>query len=99
MAPPRRRPPVHPGEVLQIEFLDELGISAYRLAKGIGVPLNRITGILKGQRAITADTALRLERFFGVSAEHWINLQKSFELDLALRHSGRQLEKIRAWAP
>ena len=98
MAKQRRRPPVHPGEVLKVEFLDELGISAYRVAKAIGVPVNRITAILKGNRAVTAETALRLAQFFGTSAEHWMNLQKNYELDLARRQSGKEISRIRAFA-
>ena len=77
----RRLPPVHPGEILKDEFLAPLGISQYRLAKDIGVPPRRINEIVKGRRAITADTALRLSRFFGLSAQFWMNLQTRYELD------------------
>lgn len=77
----RRLPPVHPGEILRDEFLAPLGISQYRLAKDIGVPPRRINEIVKGRRAITADTALRLSRFFGLSAQFWMNLQTRYELD------------------
>ena len=72
-------PPIHPGEILA-EELDELGLSANAFAKALGVPTNRITAILNGQRGVTADTALRLARYFGTGAQFWLNLQKSFEL-------------------
>ncbi|MCH8344690.1 MAG: HigA family addiction module antidote protein [Planctomycetes bacterium] len=77
----KRLPPVHPGEILRDEFLTPLGISQYRLAKDIGVPPRRINEIVKGRRAITADTALRLSRYFGISAHFWMNLQTRYELD------------------
>ncbi len=77
----KRLPPVHPGEILKDEFLAPLGISQYRLAKDIGVPPRRINEIVKGRRAITADTALRLSRYFGLSAQFWMNLQTRYELD------------------
>ena len=77
--------PVHPGEILLEEFLkpSEPPINANMLAKGIGVPANRITAIVKGQRGITGDTAVRLGAFFNTSAEFWMNLQKTYELRLA----------------
>ncbi len=77
----RRLPPIHPGEILKDEFLTPLEISQYRLAKDIGVPPRRINEIVKGRRAITADTALRLSRHFGLSAQFWMNLQTRYELD------------------
>lgn len=86
-----RRAPIHPGEILVDEFLNELGITSYALAKGIGVPTNRVTGIVNGDRSITADTALRFARFFGNSAEFWMNLQTHYELEKAERQSGRQI--------
>ena len=86
-----RRLPIHPGEILLDEFLNELGITSYALAKGIGVPTNRVTGIVNGDRSITADTALRFARFFGNSAEFWMNLQTHYELEKAERQSGRQI--------
>ena len=89
---PRRVAPIHPGEVLQQEFLTPLGITPYRLAKEISVALTRITAILAGTRAITADTALRLGRFFGMSAEFWLGLQQQFDLDTARAALKRQLE-------
>ena len=74
-------PPIHPGEILQTEFLDPLGLSQNRLAREIGVPPRRINEIVHGKRAITADTALRLGKFFGTSAQLWLNLQAEYELD------------------
>lgn len=82
--------PVHPGEILG-EELEELGMSASAMAGALGVPTNRITAILKGQRGITADTALRLSRYFGTSAQLWLNLQKSFELRVAEIRSGKDI--------
>jgi antitoxin HigA-1 len=72
---------IHPGEVLKEEFLIPLGISAYRLSKDLDVPQTRISGILKGNRRITADTALRLSRYFGNSAKFWMGLQDDFDLE------------------
>ena len=74
--------PVHPGEILA-EELDELGLSASALAKTLDVPTNRVTALLKGQRGITADTALRLSRYFGTTPQLWQDLQKTFELRVA----------------
>ncbi len=88
-----RRTPIHPGEVLLHEFLKELGITSYALAKSVGVPTNRITGIVNGDRAISADTAFRLARFFGNSAEFWMNLQMHYDLEIANRRSGRQIKR------
>lgn len=75
-----KRAPIHPGEILKAEFLDELGLSAYALAKALAVPANRVTGIVNGDRSITADTALRLSRFFGTTPEFWLNLQTHYDL-------------------
>ena len=88
-----RRAPIHPGEILAEEFLDELGVTSYALAKAIGVPTNRVTGIVNGERSITADTALRLAQFFGNSAEFWMNLQMHHDLELAERRSGRRIRR------
>ena len=74
--------PVHPGEILR-EELEALGLSANALAKALDVPANRITAILRGERGVTADTALRLSRFFGTTPQVWMNLQKNFELRVA----------------
>ena len=72
--------PIHPGEILLEEFLRPMGISQYRLAKDIGVPQRRISEITQGKRAITADTALRLGRYFGMEAQFWLNLQSRYDL-------------------
>ncbi len=79
----KRMSPIHPGEILREDLLKELGLSEYRLAKDIGVPALRINQIVKGRRAITADTALRLGRYFGTSAEFWMNLQAHYDLEVA----------------
>jgi len=76
----KKLPNIHPGEILLEEFLKPLGITAYRLAKEIGVPATRISEILKAKRGITVDTALRFSRFFGNTPEFWINLQTEFDL-------------------
>ena len=80
--------PVHPGEILA-EELGDLGLSANALANALAVPTNRITAILKGQRGVTADTALRLSRYFGTTPRLWLNLQKTFELRVAETESGK----------
>ncbi|MCX5899364.1 MAG: HigA family addiction module antitoxin [Proteobacteria bacterium] len=77
------RPPVHTGEILVEDFLKPMGITQYRLAKSIGVSYRRIGQIVAGQRAITADTALRLARFFGTDAQSWMNLQAHYDLETA----------------
>jgi addiction module HigA family antidote len=84
--------PIHPGTILAEEFLDPLGLSAYALAKAICVPRNRITGIVHGERAITADTALRLGRFFGMSPEIWLGLQMDYDLETTRASIGSRLE-------
>jgi antitoxin HigA-1 len=84
---------IHPGEHLA-EELKELSISAAELARQIDVPVNRVTGIINGQRAITADTALRLGHWFGTSSEFWLNLQKLYELRLAREEVGDRVEKL-----
>jgi len=89
-----KRAPLHPGKILLHEFLNELGITSYALAKRVGVPTNRITGIVNGDRSISADTALRLGRFFGNSPEFWMNLQMHYDLKLAERRSGRQIRQV-----
>ena len=86
-------PPVHPGEVLRHDFLEPLGLSAHALALALHVAPNRITAILAGDRAVTAETALRLARHFGTSPGFWLNLQNSHELDVTERAKG---ERIRA---
>ena len=82
--------PVHPGEILR-EELDALGLSAHALSKALGVPVNRITMILNGQRGVTADTALRLAHYFGTSPQLWLNLQKTWELSRAEIDAGREI--------
>jgi addiction module HigA family antidote len=91
-----RLAPVHPGQVLQEDFLDGFGITQHRLAVAIGVPPRRINEIVHGKRGITADTALRLGRYFGTSAQFWLNLQTRYDLDLA---EDRVADQIAAIAP
>jgi len=78
----RKLPPIHPGEILMEEFLEPMGISQYRLAKDISVPARRINEIVHGKRSITADTALRLGRYFGMSPQFWLNLQTRYDLEV-----------------
>jgi addiction module HigA family antidote len=84
---------IHPGVVLKHEFLDPLGISAYRLAKDINVPINRVSAIVNGRRAITAETALRFARYFGTDAQSWINLQARYDLSMARRAAGKRIDR------
>lgn len=84
---------ITPGEILLEDFLKPLGLSQYRVANDIGVPPRRINEIVKGQRAITADTALRLGRYFQMSAQFWLNLQSHFDLEQESERFGSQLEK------
>jgi len=78
----KKLPPIHPGEVLMDEFLEPMGISQYRLAKDMSVPPRRINEIVHGKRSITADTALRLGRFFTMSPQFWLNLQTRYDLEV-----------------
>lgn len=87
-------PPIHPGEVLQEDFLNGFGITQHKLAVSIGVPPRRINEIVHGTRRITADTALRLGRYFGMSAQFWINLQAHYDLEVELDGMGDALDKI-----
>lgn len=87
------RSPIHPGEHLS-EAIQAQGVTAAQLARDLKVPANRITGILHGTRAVTADTALRLGRYFGTSAEFWMNLQQLYELRRAARTMGDRLKRI-----
>lgn len=89
--------PVTPGELLQEEFLTPMGISKYRLAKEIGVPAQRIGEIVAGRRAVSADTDLRLCRFFGLSNGYWLRAQAAYDTELAERRLGPELRKIRPW--
>jgi addiction module HigA family antidote len=90
-------PPVTPGELLQEEFLGPMGISRYRLAKEIGVPAQRIGEIVAGRRSITADTDLRLCRFFGLSDGYWLRAQVAHDTEIAHARLATDLEKIRPW--
>ena len=91
--------PVHPGEILA-EELEELGMSASALAKALDVPTNRITAILKGQRGMTANTALRLSLYFGTTPQLWLNLQKTFELRVVEIESGKDIvERVQPRQP
>ena len=80
---PKRPEPIHPGEILLEEFLQPMGISQYRLAKDVNVPARRINEIVHGKRSITADTALRLSRYFGMTEQFWMNLQSHYDLEVA----------------
>ena len=94
-APILNLPPIHPGEILRDELdeLDELGLSANALARALDVPPNRITEVLNGTRAVSADTALRLARYFGSSARFWMNLQLSFDLAVAEQEHGDMIAR------
>lgn len=85
---------IHPGEVLSEEFLMPFGISAYKLAKDIGIPQTRVSEILKGNRRITADTALRLSKYFGTSAKFWLGLQDDFDLEEEANEKGDLIDSI-----
>jgi len=86
---------IHPGEILSEEFLIPLHISAYRLSKDLDIPQTRISEIIKGNRRITADTALRLSKYFGNSAKFWLGLQDDFDLEEALKSKHTELSKIK----
>lgn len=86
---------IHPGEILQEEFLHPLEISAYRLSKDIGIPQTRISEIIKGNRRITADTALRLSRYFGNSAKFWLGLQDDFDIEEEINNKKSELNAIK----
>jgi antitoxin HigA-1 len=88
-------PPVHPGEILLEEFLAPLGVSQYQLAKELSVPARRINEIVHGQRRISADTALRLARYFGTSERFWMNLQARYDLEIEKDRLGAALDGIR----
>ena len=89
----KKLPPIHPGEILIEEFLKPMGLSQYRLAKDISVPPRRINEIVHGKRSITADTALRLGRFFGISPQFWLNLQTRFDLEVTEDLLAERLDK------
>ena len=87
--------PIHPGEVLMLDFLEPLGVTQHRLAVSIGVPPRRINEIVHGKRRISADTALRLARYFGTSERFWINLQARYDLEIERDNLGSKLEEIK----
>jgi addiction module HigA family antidote len=89
----KKLPPVHPGEILMEEYLEPLGISQYRLAKEISVPPRRINEIVHGKRAISADTALRLSRFFGTTELFWVNLQMRYDMEIEKDKLAGRLER------
>jgi addiction module HigA family antidote len=92
--------PVHPGDILRDEFMQPLGLSQTRLGRDLGVSPRRINEIVHGKRSITADTALRLSRYFGTSAEFWLGLQTDYDLDLATnRLSDRILREVKVFSP
>ena len=86
-------PPVHPGEVLLEDFMKPLGLSQYRLAQDIGVPALRISQIVRGKRSITADTAMRLARYFGTSAVVWLRLQARYDLEVAEARLAKRINR------
>lgn len=89
----RKQSPVHPGEILLEEFLRPLALSQYRVAKDVSVPARRINEIVRGTRAITADTALRLARYFGTSERFWLNLQARYDLEIGKERLGKRLQR------
>jgi antitoxin HigA-1 len=89
----RKLQPVHPGQVLQEEFLKPMGLSQHRLALQIGVPARRINEIVLGKRSVTADTALRLSRYFGTSPQFWLGLQTDYNLDITSDALGERLDR------
>lgn len=90
--------PVTPGELLWEEFMIPMGLSRYRLAKEIGVPAPRIGDVVRGKRAVTADTDLRLCRFFGLSAGYWLRAQVAYDIEVAMRELEPELKKITPWS-
>jgi addiction module HigA family antidote len=93
MMPKRDYSPIHPGEILLTEFLNPMGVTQYRLAKDMGVSPRRINEIVRGRRAITADTALRLGRFFNMEAQFWLNLQTHYDMEVEMDALKDRLEK------
>jgi addiction module HigA family antidote len=91
---PRITAPMHPGRFLELEFLEPLGITAYRLAKDTGVPEQKMYSLVRGERGISADTALRLGRYFGLEARFWMNIQDRYELEIAEASITDDLGKI-----
>lgn len=93
-----RLPNIHPGEVLKEEFLIPMNITAYRLAKEINIPQTRISEILRGRRSITADTAIRFSKFFGTTAEFWLNLQNLYDLEEEQKKHADEFKSIKMYA-
>lgn len=93
MTKKRRLPPVHPGEILKEDLLGPLGLSINGLARDLRVPVTRISEIVNGRRSITADTALRLARYFDTTPQFWMNLQTAYDLDLATRASAERIAR------
>ncbi len=91
-------PPVHPGELLREEFLAPMGVTPYRLAKDIGVPVQRVHELVHERRGVSADTALRLSRYFGMSEGYWMNAQKHYELEVEKDRLGEKLQEIQPLA-
>ena len=96
---PERLPPIHPGEILNEEFLLPMGVTQYRLAKAVGVDARRIHAIVHGERSITAETALLLSRFFGNSAEFWMGLQSQYDLEMASDRLTCRLDTVTPYSP
>ncbi|HLF62646.1 MAG TPA: HigA family addiction module antitoxin [Saprospiraceae bacterium] len=95
----RRLKNIHPGEVLKEEFLDPMNITAYKLSKDTFIPQTRISEILKGNRRITADTALRLSKYFGTTPKFWLGLQDDFDIEEGLRNIRKELNEIQTNEP
>lgn len=96
----RDYPPIHPGEILQEEFLEPMGISQCSLAEDIGIPARRINKIVRGEQGISADTALRLARYFGMSVEFWTGIQTHYEIEKAKMMLGNKLEaEVKIFTP
>ncbi len=89
------REPIHVGQYLKTEFLDEMGLSAYALAKAINIPTSRLSNIINGKRSITADTALRLAKYFGTSSQFWLNMQANYDLQKTKKKIKTELEHIK----
>ena len=93
-----RMEPIHPGDILLTEYLEPMDISQYRLAKDLNVPQTRIADIVKGRRGITADTGLRLSKFFGTSDAFWVNLQAHYDLEVERDRLADALEKVSVYS-
>jgi addiction module HigA family antidote len=93
MAKSRRLPPVHPGEILREDLMAPLGLSINRVARDLRVPVTRMSEIVNGRRSITADTALRLARYFSTTPEFWVNLQSAYDLEVATRASAERIKR------